>query len=133
MINDTIEEVGDNHTTLANAGCNGEPFRQFISDTNTAFTVGVHEFSRRRHSFGGVPEMRTISQRDMRSMLSKAALKSTNAMYNVRLCSFHFWIISRRAMICSMVERPGMKPACCIRLRDLIADVGPQNATFPKT
>ena len=33
--------------------------------------------------------MRMRSQRDMRSMLSKAALKSTNAMYNVRLCSLH--------------------------------------------
>ena len=83
MINDTIEEVGGNHTTLADAGCNGEPFRQVISDTNTAFTVGVEEFYRRQ-SFGGVPEMRMRSQRDMRSMLSKAALKSTNAMYNVR-------------------------------------------------
>ena len=81
MINDTIEEVGD--TTLADAGCNGERFRQVISDTNTAFTVGVS--SSRRQSFGGVPEMRMRSQRDMRSMLSKAALKSTNAMYNVRL------------------------------------------------
>ena len=37
--------------------------------------------------------MRMRSQRDMRSMLSKAALKSTNAMYNVRLCSLHFSII----------------------------------------
>ena len=45
MINDTIiEEVGGNYTTLADAGCNGEPFRQVISDTNTAFTVGVEEF-----------------------------------------------------------------------------------------
>ena len=66
--------------------------------------------------------MRMRSQRDMRSMLSKAALKSTNAMYNVRLCSLHFSIICRRANIWSMVERPGMKPACCIRLRDLIAE-----------
>ena len=66
--------------------------------------------------------MRMRSQRDMRSMLSKAALKSTNAMYNVRLCSLHFSIICRRAKIWSMVERPGMKPACCIRLRDLIAE-----------
>ena len=32
---------------------------------------------------GGVPEMRMRSQMDIRSMLSKAALKSTNAMYNV--------------------------------------------------
>ena len=62
------------------------------------------------------------SQRDMRSMLSKAALKSTNAMYNVRLCSLQFSIICRRAKIRSMVECPGMKPACCIRLRDLIAE-----------
>ncbi len=61
--------------------------------------------------------MRMRSQRDMRSMLSKAA-----AMYNVRLCSLHFSIICRRAKIWSMVERPGMKPACCIRLRDLIAE-----------
>ena len=44
IINDTIEEVGGNHTTLAEAGCNGEPFRQVISDTTTAFTVGVEEF-----------------------------------------------------------------------------------------
>ena len=66
--------------------------------------------------------MRMRSQRDMRSMLSKAALKSTNAMYNVRLCSLHFSIMCRRATIWSMVERPGMKPACCIRLRDLIAE-----------
>ena len=66
--------------------------------------------------------MRMRSQRDMRSMLSKAALKSTNAMYNVRLCSLHFSIICQRANIWSMVERPGMKPACCIRLRDLIAE-----------
>ena len=44
MINDTIEEVGGNNTTLADAGCNGEPFRQVISDMNTAFTVGVEEF-----------------------------------------------------------------------------------------
>ena len=66
--------------------------------------------------------MRMRSQMDMRSMLSKAALKSTNAMYNVRLCSLHFSIICRRANIWSMVERPGMKPACCIRLRDLIAE-----------
>ena len=51
--------------------------------------------------------MRTRSQRDIRSMLSKAALKSTNAMYNVRLCSLHFSIICRRANIWSMVERPG--------------------------
>ena len=58
----------------------------------------------------------------MRSMLSKAALKSTNAMYNVRLCSLHFSIICRRAKIWSMVERPGMKPAFCIRLLDLIAE-----------
>ena len=63
--------------------------------------------------------MRMRSQRDMRSMLSKAALKST---YNVRLFSLHFSIICRRAKIWSMVERPGMKPACCIRLRDLIAE-----------
>ena len=66
--------------------------------------------------------MRMRSQRDMRSILSKAALKSTNAMYNGRLCSLHFSIICRRAKIWSMVERPGMKPACCIRLRDLIAE-----------
>ena len=66
--------------------------------------------------------MRMRSQRDMRSMLSKAALQSTNAMYNVRLCSLNFSIICRRAKIWSMVERPGMKPACCIRLRDLIAE-----------
>ena len=43
MSNDTIEEGGGNHTTLADAGCNGEPFRQVISDTNTAFTDGVEE------------------------------------------------------------------------------------------
>ena len=55
-------------------------------------------------------------------MLSKAALKSTSAMYNVRLCSLHFSIICRRAKIWSMVERPDMKPACCIHLRDLIAE-----------
>ena len=66
--------------------------------------------------------MRMRSQRDMRSMLSKAASKSTNAMDNVRLCSLHFSIICRMAKIWSMVERPGMKPACCIRLRDLIAE-----------
>ena len=71
---------------------------------------------------GGVPEMRMRSQRDMRSMLSKAALQSTNTMYNVRLCSLHFSIIWQRANILSTVERPGMKPACCIRLRDVIAD-----------
>ena len=28
--------------------------------------------------------------------------------------------------IWSMVERPGMKPACCIRLRDLIAETDPR-------
>ena len=66
--------------------------------------------------------MRMRSQRDIRSMLSKAALKSTTAMYNVRLCSLHFSIICRRAKIWSMVERPGMKPACCISLRDRIAE-----------
>ena len=66
--------------------------------------------------------MRMRSQRDMRSMLSKAALTSTNAIYNVRLCAWHFSIICRRANILSTVERLGMKPACCIRLRDLIAD-----------
>ena len=33
-----------------------------------------------------------------------------------------FFIICRRANIWSIVERPGMKPACCIRFRDLIAD-----------
>ena len=39
------------------------------------------------------------SQRDMRSILSKAAaLYSTNAMYNVRLCSLHFSVICRRAI-----------------------------------
>ena len=59
--------------------------------------------------------MRMRSQMDMRSMLSKA-------MYTVRLCSLNFSIICRRAKIWSMVERPGMKPACCIRLRDLIAE-----------
>ena len=43
--------------------------------------------------------MRMRSQRDMRSMMSKAALKHTNAMYNVQLCSLHFSIICRRANI----------------------------------
>ena len=46
-----------------------------------------------------VPEMRMRSQGDMRSMLSKVDLNSTNAMYNVRLCSLHFSIICRRAKI----------------------------------
>ena len=90
--------------------------------TRTQLSLSEYRSSRRRHSFGGMPVMRMRSQRDIRSMLSKAALKSTNAMYNVRLCSLHFSIICRRAKIWSMVERPGMKPACCIRLRDLIAE-----------
>ena len=42
--------------------------------------------------------MRMRSKTDkIRSILSKEALKSTNAMYNVRLCSLHFSIICRRA------------------------------------
>ena len=41
--------------------------------------------------------MRMRSQRDMRSILSKAALKSTNAMCNVRLRALHFSIICQRA------------------------------------
>ena len=32
------------HTDGADSGCNGEPFRQVISNTDTAFTVGVEEF-----------------------------------------------------------------------------------------
>ncbi len=90
--------------------------------TRPQLSLSEQMSSRRRQSFGGVPEMQMRSQRDMRSMLSKAALKYTKAMYNVRLCSLHFSIICRRANIWSMVERSGMKPACCIRLRDLIAE-----------
>ena len=41
--------------------------------------------------------MRMRSQKDMRSILSKAALKSTNAMCNVQLRSLHFSIICQRA------------------------------------
>ena len=57
-------------------------------------------------------------------MMSKAALTFTNALYNILLHSLHFSIIYRRANIWSMFERPGMNPACCKRLRDLIAETG---------
>ena len=50
--------------------------------------------------------MRMSYQRDMWSMLSKADLKSTNAMYNVRFCSLHYSIICWSAKSWSMVERP---------------------------
>ena len=118
-------------TQLKRSGATTQPWRtpdamENHSDksfpTRTQLSLSEYRSSRRRHSFGGMPVMRMRSQRDIRSMLSKAALKSTNAMYNVRLCSLHFSIICRRAKIWSMVERPGMKPACCIRLRDLIAE-----------
>ena len=62
MINDTIEEVGGNHTTLADAGCNGEPFRQVISDTNTAFTVGVEEFKEAEEFWGSARDADEIPE-----------------------------------------------------------------------
>ena len=103
MINDTVEEVGATTQpwrtpdTMENQSDKSFP-------TRTQLSLSEYRSSRRRQSFGGMPEMRMRSQRDIRSMLSKAALKSTNAMYNVRLCSLHFSIICRRAKIWSMVE-----------------------------
>ena len=106
MINDTVEEVGATTQpwwtpdTMENHSDNSFP-------TRTQLSLSAYRISRRRQSFGGMPEMRMRSQGDIRSMLSKAALKSTNAMYNVRLCSLPFSIICRRAKIGLMVERPG--------------------------
>ena len=51
--------------------------------TRTQLSLSEYMSSRRSQSFGGVPEMRMISQADIRSMLPKAALKSAKAMYNI--------------------------------------------------
>ena len=63
------------------------------------------------------------SQRDMRSMLLNAAVKSTKAIYTMSGCVIAFLDVFRRAKIWSMVERQCVKLACYILLRDFITEM----------
>ena len=62
MINGIVEKVGSDHASLADTGCNGEPFRQVISYTDTGFTVGVEEFSEVAEIWGSARDAGDVSE-----------------------------------------------------------------------
>ena len=61
-------------------------------------------------SFGGIPIVLRMFQRELRSRQSKADLRSMNVAYSGWRYSFRCSARSLSAMIRSSVDRPGVKP-----------------------
>ena len=81
----------------------------------TALRVSVYNWRTRTESSCGTPQIWRIFHQDSRDTESKAAANSIKAMYADLLNSFDFSMIWRIEIICSVVIRPTVTPACSLR------------------